>query len=326
MNNTDEHLAKKQKTKATKNSKDINLKNKNVNIKSKKETATKKKTEMKKKEQKNSNRKNSTVEKKKATTKKRQPEFKQKNSSQNNEKQKIEKLELNKKNTKKKKSFNRQSQSKERLKNKNSQTNHTKKIPKKVVKKRKVQKNNNILEIVKFIIPVLILVIILVVIYLKTASHTVDGDSMNPTLLNGDRVIVTKGKKVERYEIITFDPPTESDFQYVKRVIGMPDDSIWITGNHLFINPKQNLKQSYSELIISFIDELPDGTLKLDISDKCVEQLEGLRNIPEGKYFVLGDNRENSSDSREFGLVDEKSIEGAVSFRTGPLKRFGLIK
>lgn len=320
MNHKDEHLAKK--TKITKNKKDINIKNKNKNIKNKKE-AINNKNNVKKKKIMKQKKKTTNAEKKKTTTKKRKPEIKNtghKNSRKNSEKQKIE---INTQNTKKKSS---KKQSEERQKKKNSKTHHTQKTPKKAVGKRKFQKENNIIEMVKFIIPVILLLTIFVGFYLTTASHTVDGDSMNPTLLDGDRIVVTKGKKIDRYEIIAFEPPVESDFQYVKRVIGMPNDSIWITGNYLFINPKQKLKQSYSELIISFIDELPDGTLKLDISDKCAEQLEGLKNIPEGQYFVLGDNRENSSDSREFGLVDEKSIEGAVSFRTGPINRFGLLK
>lgn len=152
----------------------------------------------------------------------------------------------------------------------------------------------------------------------------VDGESMSPTLANKDRVVVRRTKAVKRYEIITFKPPVDSKFQYVKRIIGMPGDLIWVEGNDLFINQQSADLPDVSERTST--TALPDGTIKMNVSDTCAQQLKSLDKIPEGYYFVLGDNRNNSSDSRAFGLVNEQAIEGVVSFRYLPLNHIGFIK
>ena len=72
--------------------------------------------------------------------------------------------------------------------------------------------------------------------------------------------------------------------------------------------------------------ELPDGTIKVSISPEAVVQLSKFNKIPDDFYFVLGDNRSNSSDSREFGLVNQQSIAGVVTFRYKPLSSMGWIR
>lgn len=190
--------------------------------------------------------------------------------------------------------------------------------------RKKKKRKENIIEIIKFMIPVLSFAGLVFFFILSTSPHMVDGNSMKPTLLNGDRVIVRRTKEVKRYEVITFKPPVKSDFQYVKRIIGMPGDLIWIEGKDLFINHQAESLPKNSELAAA--SELPDGTIKMNVSEKCVEQLSQLKKIPKGHYFVLGDNRSNSSDSRAFGLVDGKAIEGVVSFRFAPFNHIGWIK
>ncbi|EOI05014.1 signal peptidase I [Enterococcus moraviensis ATCC BAA-383] len=200
-----------------------------------------------------------------------------------------------------------------------------KKLTKEEIEKRKKKKKKeNIVEIVKFMLPVVLFAIFVFFFILKTSPHMVDGDSMNPTLLNGDRVIVRRTKVPKRYEIITFKPPVKSEFQYVKRVIGMPGDLVWTEGNDLFINHQAESLPDASEL--SAAHELPDGTIKVNISQEALDQMSQLRKIPKGHYFVLGDNRNNSSDSRTFGLVDGQAIEGVVSFRFAPFNNIGWIK
>lgn len=189
---------------------------------------------------------------------------------------------------------------------------------------RKKRRKEIIIEVVKFIIPILIVATIVFFFILKTSSHMVDGNSMNPTLHDKDRVIVTRTKDPKRYEVITFKPPVKSDYQYVKRIIGMPGDLISTDGHFLFIN--HQAESMPEELDYSSASELPDGTIKVDISDKVFEQLSPLKKIPDNHYFVLGDNRNNSSDSREFGLVDGNSIEGVVSYRFSPFKDIGRIR
>lgn len=191
-----------------------------------------------------------------------------------------------------------------------------------ILLRNKKRRKKNLVEIVKFFIPVVIMASLVFYFILSTSPHKVDGDSMNPTLTNGDRVITRRTKTPNRYEVITFTPPTESKFQYVKRVIGMPGDFIWLDGNFLFINQQTNNivgKQAAA-------NELPDGTIKVNISQISAEQLGELKKIPKDYYFVMGDNRGNSSDSREFGLVNKSSIEGVVSVRFAPFNRISWIK
>ncbi|MEI5994620.1 signal peptidase I [Candidatus Enterococcus mansonii] len=191
-------------------------------------------------------------------------------------------------------------------------------------KRKKKKRKENVVEIIKFMFPIVLFAIFVFFFILKTSPHMVDGDSMNPTLKNGDRVIVRRTKEPKRYEVITFKPPVKSEFQYVKRVIGMPGDLVWTEDNYLFINPQAESLPKASEL--SAASELPDGTIKINVSADSLAQMSQLKKIPKGHYFVLGDNRNNSSDSRTFGLVDGKAIEGVVSARYAPFNQIGWIK
>ncbi|EOH94013.1 signal peptidase I [Enterococcus haemoperoxidus ATCC BAA-382] len=223
-------------------------------------------------------------------------------------------------------------QAKSRLKEeqarKNPPTNKKrkkKKLTKEEFEKRKKKKRKeSIIEIVKFMLPVVFFAIFVFFFILNTSPHMVDGDSMKPTLLNKDRVIVRRTKEPKRYEVITFKPPVKSDFQYVKRIIGMPGDLVWTEGTDLFINHQAESLPKSSEF--SAASELPDGTIKINVSEDCLNQMSQLKKIPKGHYFVLGDNRNNSSDSRAFGLVDGQAIEGVVSFRFAPFDNIGWIK
>lgn len=196
--------------------------------------------------------------------------------------------------------------------------------PEQIIILRKKKQKEVIIEVIKFIVPILILATLVFFFILRTSSHMVDGNSMSPTLHDGDRVIVTRTKEPKRYEVITFKPPVKSDYQYVKRIIAMPGDLISTDGNYLFIN--HQAERMPEQLDYSSASELPDGTIKVDISDNVFEQLSPLKKIPDNHYFVLGDNRNNSSDSREFGLVDGNSIEGVVSYRLSPFKDIGIIR
>lgn len=132
----------------------------------------------------------------------------------------------------------------------------------------------------------------------------VDGSSMNPTLYNGDRVFVNiigmRITKVEHSDIIVFTPSIEPDSFYIKRIIGLPGDIVRVKDGKVSINGTE-LDEPY----------LAPGTETFgDLEIK----------VPEDKVFVMGDNRENSEDSRDpqLGPVPIKSVKGKAVFRLFP--------
>jgi signal peptidase I len=146
----------------------------------------------------------------------------------------------------------------------------------------------------------------------------VKGDSMDPTLHDGERVIALKNTQINRFDIITFEAPDEKGKNYIKRVIGLPGDVVEYKEDTLFING-----QAYEEpYLTAFKEQLTDGyslTSDFTMADFGVSQ------IPEGKLLVLGDNRRISKDSRTIGLIDEEVVLGDVKFIFWPLEDFGQI-
>ena len=153
------------------------------------------------------------------------------------------------------------------------------------------------------------IVIILVVILIRTFIITpvsVDGDSMFPSLRDNEILLLKKyDKKIERFDIIVFN---YGDSKLIKRVIGLPGETVEYKDNELYING----------------EKMKDVVYFTETNDFSLEFL-GVETIPEDMYFVLGDNRTNSSDSRTIGLISIKDIEGTTSFRLFPFKKFGMI-
>ncbi|HEC2149973.1 TPA: signal peptidase I [Staphylococcus delphini] len=150
--------------------------------------------------------------------------------------------------------------------------------------------------------------------------YNIKGDSMDPTLKDGERVIVNKiGKTLGHLDngnVIVFHADETND--YVKRIIGKPGDHVVYKNDQLYLNGKKvdepyldyNLKHKTYEQITGSFDskDLPGSN--------------GKEQIPKDKYLVLGDNREVSKDSRAFGLIDKDQIVGKVAFRFWPLSEF----
>lgn len=135
-------------------------------------------------------------------------------------------------------------------------------------------------------------------------SSVIWGDSMRNSLNSGDIVIVNKlHNTITREDIIVFAFPEEKKKHVlIKRVIGIPGDEIEIKEGVLFVN---GIKHS----------QAPD---EVSMKDKKYT-------IPKDKYFVLGDNRENSFDSVFFGYVDKEDIIGKVFLKIYPLKEAGKV-
>lgn len=151
------------------------------------------------------------------------------------------------------------------------------------------------------------------------APVSVEGDSMNPTLMHEDRLILNKVGDVERFDIVVFPSPEDSDTQFIKRVIGLPGDEIEYREQVLYLNGEE-VDEHYVDLSQETVE-----AAQFYNSDFTLASLEGVEEVPEGTLFVLGDNRVNSKDSRSFGFIDAESVTGSTSLRIWPLDRFGTV-
>ena len=154
------------------------------------------------------------------------------------------------------------------------------------------------MKIIKEIVPYIVIIVVVVLIRLFIATPVrVDGDSMNPTLSNNQILLLNKmDKHYKRFDVIVFN---HNGNKLVKRIIGLPGDKVTYTDNKLYINDKL-VKENYTR---KNTDDF--------ISDK----------VPSDMYFVLGDNRSNSLDSRYIGFVSKSDIEGVVNFSIIPPKK-----
>ncbi|MCP5020750.1 MAG: signal peptidase I [bacterium] len=139
----------------------------------------------------------------------------------------------------------------------------------------------------------------------------VRGASMRPGIHDRDRILVDHVSysfvEVERGDIIVLRYPLDPSLDYIKRVVALPGDEVVIQYGGLWVNG-QPVEQPYVD--VKSLD--PSTTLRTKVK--------------EGHYFVLGDNRIRSSDSREFGQVKKSLVRGKVRFRIWPLDRVGLIR
>ncbi|WP_066186993.1 MULTISPECIES: signal peptidase I [Gracilibacillus] len=160
-----------------------------------------------------------------------------------------------------------------------------------------------------------LVVTIILVLCLKPyliANYEVNGKSMEPTLHDGNLLMVNKRLydwgAIDYFDVIIFHATQDED--YVKRVIGKPGDQVVYKDDKLFINGKEK-KEPYLEPYRE-----PNQTLTEDFT---LLEVTGEKIVPEGKLFVLGDNRMNSRDSREIGFVDQETVVGKVNIRYWPI-------
>ncbi|SDH92730.1 signal peptidase I [Alteribacillus bidgolensis] len=153
------------------------------------------------------------------------------------------------------------------------------------------------------------------------APIIVDGESMAPTLADDDRMIINKTSywfsDPERFDVIVFHASEEKD--YIKRVIGVPGDTLYYDNDSLYINDKkipepylQSLKETNDDKPVTFDFTLVDAT--------------GMSTIPEGHVFVLGDNRRHSFDSRSIGLVETEDIVGEAEITFWPVSHLNWLR
>lgn len=167
----------------------------------------------------------------------------------------------------------------------------------------------------------------------------VDGHSMDPTLADGERLIVLDHTKINRFDIVvakeTEDGQTK---EIVKRVIGMPGDTITYNDDTLYINGKEVNEKYLDEYKQAFDDDqLQDIYAYNSLFQELAEKADAFTTdsdgnteftvkVPKGEYYLMGDDRIVSKDSREVGTFPKSSIVGEVKFRFWPLSKIGFIE
>ncbi|WP_278764173.1 signal peptidase I [Limosilactobacillus mucosae] len=183
-------------------------------------------------------------------------------------------------------------------------------------------------ELMSWIVPITIgLLLALLIKQFAFQFVRVDGPSMQPNLQNNERVVCLKQAKIHRGSVVVFDangvdPQVSVKTEYVKRVIGLPGDTVEAKNGNLYVNGKK-VDQSYISK-----SERSSGTGTWTLHSISQENSWVLHNgaykVPKGEYFVLGDHRSVSNDSRYWGFVPKSKIVGVVKVgfwnRTQPAK------
>ena len=192
-----------------------------------------------------------------------------------------------------------------------------------------------------------------VIMHIRTSvfeAYSCPTKSMSPTLLQGDQFLVNKlvqRKLPQRGNVIVFLCPENRDIRYVKRVIGLPGDTVAVRGNDVYVNGR---KLEHESIAVSNSDQMPaehadgesaseangDASYRIQLAAgaaKAVDYPE--TKVPQGHCFVLGDNRNQAADSRRFGFVPLGDILGNAQYiywpaqrwsRFGPIDQYGSLQ
>ncbi|GCF95175.1 signal peptidase I [Enterococcus florum] len=139
------------------------------------------------------------------------------------------------------------------------------------------------------------------------------GASMNPNLVDKERVFGLKIGQIKRLDVVSFDAPDEPELDYIKRVIGLPGDTVEYKGDVLYVNGE--------EIAEPYLDEH-----KAELAEGQQLTEDFTYTVPEGSYFVMGDNRQNSKDSRTIGPIKKERIVANAKVIFWPLNKIGMVK
>lgn len=169
----------------------------------------------------------------------------------------------------------------------------------------------DILEVVVFAIAIFLFIYLLVL-----QPHKIKGDSMQPNFPDGEFLLTDKVTyrfgEPKRGDVVVFQAPVAEGEEYIKRIIGLPGDRVSVKEGKVYINGAQ-LRENYLK-----------STLFTPIGAFMAEGEEYV--VPAGSYFVMGDNRPASSDSRSWGPVAKQKITGRAWVIYWPPEKSGVIK
>jgi len=170
-------------------------------------------------------------------------------------------------------------------------------------------KKEKIITAIKELIPYVVILVLVVLFRTFIATPViVKGPSMNPTLDGGELMILFKRVKINRFDVVVVNTGKE---EIIKRVIAMPGETISCEDGKIYVNDRLQ-EEEYSK-------ETEYCTPR---REKTFDKIK----LGDDEYFVMGDNRDNSADSREYGPFTSKQIKGRSDFILYPFKKFGKLK
>lgn len=177
---------------------------------------------------------------------------------------------------------------------------------------------------------VIAVILALIIRAFVVQAFKIPSGSMEETLKIGDHILVLKFlykfTEPKRGDIIVFKYPVDPKVDYIKRVIGVPGDKVEIREKVVYINGER-----YDEPYVEHVDPRTFTRRSLIAAEIFSNEMVRRDNygpviVPEDHYFVMGDNRDKSYDSRFWGFVPKKNIKGKAFFRYWPPTRIGIIR
>lgn len=156
--------------------------------------------------------------------------------------------------------------------------------------------------------------IAIIIYWLIAQPHKVSGASMFPNFKDGDFIITDKLTyklaEPKRGDVVVFKNPRDESEDFIKRIMGLPGDRIKVENGHVYINGKMVNEGFLKSDVVT-----PGGSFMHEGQEIVVQP---------GEYIAMGDNRQHSSDSREWGFVTKQEIIGRVFLRYWPANQFDL--
>ena len=173
------------------------------------------------------------------------------------------------------------------------------------------------IAIIEALQPVVMAFAIFMTVYLLLVQpHKVEGSSMFPNFHDREFILTDKisyrNTNPQRGDVVVFHAPPPFDSDFIKRIVGLPKETVMVKGGYIYINDKKLVE-----------DYIPDNFITTEKSFLR----EGVSYIiPDGYYMVFGDNRNYSSDSREWGPIAKSAIVGKAWIRYWPIDQVGLVQ
>jgi signal peptidase I len=168
----------------------------------------------------------------------------------------------------------------------------------------------DILEVIVFAVAIFLFIYLLVL-----QPHKIKGASMEPNFPNGEYLLTDKVtyrfREPQRGDVVVFEAPSANGEEFIKRIIAVPGESISVRDGHVFIN-NQQLSEPY---LAKSVQSNPGAFLSEEENAK----------VPQEQYFVMGDNRPSSSDSRSWGFISKSDITGKAWLIYWPPQKMGII-